>query len=87
MLLLDNNLFFGYIRMANEANRDLLWILGSLTLINLSLTIYSLKVARTLSGDRTQYSTVTGVAHIDNRKNSCVSMARLPKIGQTDVPH
>ena len=59
--------------MANEANRDLLWILGSLTLVNLSLTMYSLKVARTLSG--TQYSTVTGVAHIDNCKNSCVSMA------------
>ena len=60
--------------MKNEANRDLLWILGSLTLINLALTMYSLKVARTLTGDWNQYSTVTGVAHIDNRKNSCVSM-------------
>ena len=74
MLMLNNGLFFGYTRMKNEANRDLLWILGSLTLINLGLTMYSLKVAKTLSGDRNQYTTVTGVAHIDNRKNSCVSM-------------
>ena len=74
MLMLNNDLFFGYTRMKNEANRDLLWILGSLTLINLALTMYSLKVARTLTGDRNQYSTVTGVAHIDICKNSCVSM-------------
>ena len=74
MLMIDNGLFFGYTRMKNEANQVLLWILGSLTLINLALTMYSLKVAKTLSGDRNQYSTVTGVAHIDNRKNSCVSM-------------
>ena len=74
MLMLNNGLFFGYTRMKNEANRDLLWILGSLTLINLGLTMYSLKVAKTLSGNCNQYSTVTGVAHIDNRKNSCVSM-------------
>ena len=72
--MLNNGLFFGCIRMKNEANRDLLWILGSLTLINLGLTMYSLMVARNLSGDRNQYLTVTGVAHIDNRKNSCVSM-------------
>ena len=58
--------------MATEANLQLVWMFGSLTIVNLSLAIYSLKMARTLSGS--QYSTVAGVAHIDNRKNSCVSM-------------
>ena len=60
--------------MKNEANRDLLWILGSLTLLNLALTMYSLRVARSLNGHRNQYSTVAAVANIDNRKDSCVSM-------------
>ena len=60
--------------MKNEANRDLLWILGSLTLLNLALTMYSLKVARTLNGNRNQYSTVTGVANINNQKTSCISI-------------
>ena len=58
--------------MATEANRQLLWMFGSLTIVNLSLAIYSLKMARTLPGS--QYSIVANVANVDNRKNSCVSM-------------
>ena len=58
----------------NESNRDLLWILGSLTLLNFALTMYSLKMARTLDGHKNQYSTVAAVANIDNREVSCLSM-------------
>ena len=59
--------------MMNEANRDLLWILGSLTLLKFALTMYSLKMARTLEGHKNQYSTVAAVANIDNWKDSCLS--------------
>ena len=60
--------------MMNEANRDHLLILGSLTLLNFALTMYSLRVARTLNGHQNQYSTLAAVANIDNPKDSCISM-------------
>ena len=60
--------------MMHEANRDLLWILGSLKLRNFALTMYILKMARTLDGHKNKYSTVAAVDNIDNRKDSCLSM-------------
>ena len=61
-----------HIRMVTESNRQLLWMFGSLTIINLSLAIYSLRMAKALPGS--QYSTVANVANVDNRKGSFVSM-------------
>ena len=69
---IDND--FNGNRMMNESNCDLIWIIGSLTLINFALTIYSVRMARVLEGNTTQYSTIAAVASIDNRKDSSLSM-------------
>ena len=58
--------------MVTESNRQILWMLGSLTLINFGLAIYNLRMTKALPGS--QYSTVANVANVDNRKGSCVSM-------------
>ena len=57
--------------MMNEANRDLI---GSLTLLNFALTIYSVRMARALEGHMNQYSTIVAMASIDNRKDSSLSL-------------
>ena len=69
---IDND--FNGNRMMNESNRDLIWMIGSLTFINFALTIYSVRMARVLEGNTTQYSTIAAVASIDNRKDSSLSM-------------
>ena len=69
---IDND--FNCNRMINESNRDLIWIIGSLTLINFALTIYSVRMAKVLEENTTQYSTIAAVASIDNRKDSRLSM-------------
>ena len=69
--MIDND--FNY-RMINESNRDLIWIMGLLTLLNFALTKYSLRMARVLEGHTNQNSTIAAVASIDNRKDSSLSM-------------
>ena len=57
----------------NETNREIIWFIGILTLINLALNVYSIKLARVLEGN-TLHSTIAAIANVDNRRDSSVSM-------------
>ena len=57
----------------NETNREIIWFIGILTLINLALNVYSIKLARVLEGN-TSHITIAAIANVDNRRDSSVSM-------------
>ena len=57
-----------------QDERDLIWFIGVLTLINFALNMYTIKMARVLEGNTTQHSTIADIASGDNRRNSSVSM-------------
>ena len=57
----------------NETNREIIWFIGILTLINLALNVYSIKLARVLEGN-TLHSTIAAIANVDNRRDSSVSL-------------
>ena len=59
--------------MMNETNCKIIWFIGILTLINLALNVYSIKLARVLEGNTT-HSTIAAIANVDNRRDSSISM-------------
>ena len=56
--------------MMTETNREIIWFVGILTLINLALNVYiginASKLAKVLGGNPL-HSTVAAIANVDNR--------------------
>ena len=62
--------------MMTEINREIIWFVGILTLINLALNVYNgintSKLAKVLEGN-TSHSTIAAIANVDNRRVSSIS--------------